>query len=296
MTSMTQVNGLALTPLTVGQVAEQYGVTVRTLHHYDEIGLLAPGERTSAGYRLYSDKDIARLQHVVVYRRLGFALEEIALLLDDASADLGEHLRRQRDVVMSRLDEMHELVTAIDRALEKEMSGTKLTKEEQKELFGDGFSDEYAEEAEQRWGETEAWKQSQRRTSTYTKEDWAQVKAEMDATNGGLRVGDDRWRACDQRASNGRRRAAPPAHPQPVLRPHARVPSGPRRHVSRGPAVHEDLRGHQAGDGAVRPGRHPCERRPCRGGPALTKRYAVPRTLGAGHGIPLGAVPVGALP
>ena len=180
---MTQVNGLALTPLTVGQVAEQYGVTVRTLHHYDEIGLLAPGERTSAGYRLYSDKDIARLQHVVVYRRLGFALEEIALLLDDASADLGEHLRRQRDVVMSRLDEMHELVTAIDRALEKEMSGTKLTKEEQKELFGDGFSDEYAEEAEQRWGETEAWKQSQRRTSTYTKEDWAQVKAEMDATN-----------------------------------------------------------------------------------------------------------------
>lgn len=180
---MTQVNGLALTPLTVGQVAEQYGVTVRTLHHYDEIGLLAPGERTSAGYRLYSDKDIARLQHVVVYRRLGFALEEIALLLDDASADLGEHLRRQREAVMSRLDEMRGLVTAIDRALEKEMSGIKLTKEEQKELFGDGFSDDYAEEAEQRWGETEAWKQSQKRTAEYTKEDWAAVKAEVDATN-----------------------------------------------------------------------------------------------------------------
>jgi Predicted transcriptional regulators len=183
MTAMTKVNGLALTPLTVGQVAEQYGVTVRTLHHYDEIGLLVPGDRTSAGYRLYSDKDIARLQHVVVYRRLGFALEEIALLLDDASADLGEHLRRQREAVMSRLHEMRELVTAIDRALEKEMSGTKLTKEEQKELFGDGFSDDYADEAEQRWGETEAWKQSQSRTSTYTKEDWVEVKAEMDATN-----------------------------------------------------------------------------------------------------------------
>jgi DNA-binding transcriptional MerR regulator len=183
MTAMTKVNGLALTPLTVGQVAEQYGVTVRTLHHYDEIGLLVPGDRTSAGYRLYSDKDIARLQHVVVYRRLGFALEEIALLLDDASADLGEHLRRQREAVMSRLHEMRELVTAIDRALEKEMSGTKLTKEEQKELFGDGFSDDYAEEAEQRWGETAAWKQSQSRTSTYTKADWVEVKAEMDATN-----------------------------------------------------------------------------------------------------------------
>jgi hypothetical protein len=82
---------------------------------------------------------------------------------------------------MSRLDEMHALVTAIDRALEKEMSGIKLTKEEQKVLFGDGFSDDYAQEAEQRWGETEAWKQSQRRTSEYTKADWVQIKAEMEA-------------------------------------------------------------------------------------------------------------------
>ena len=184
---MTKVNERAHTALTVGQVAERLGVTVRTLHHYDAIGLVVPSERTSARYRLYTVEDITRLQQVVVYRRLGFALEEIALLLDDrAAADGGAvigHLRRQRAAVMSRLDEMRDLVTAIDRALEKEMSGIKLTEEEQKELFGDGFSDDYAEEAEQRWGETEAWKQSQKRTSTYTKEDWAEVKAEMDATN-----------------------------------------------------------------------------------------------------------------
>ena len=84
---------------------------------------------------------------------------------------------------MSGLDEMRELVSAIDRALEKEMSGTKLTREEQKELFGEAFSDDYAEEAESRWGETEAWNQSQRRTARYTMADWAEVKAEMDATN-----------------------------------------------------------------------------------------------------------------
>lgn len=180
---MTDVNGPALAALTVGQVAERLGVTVRTLHHYDEIGLLVPNGRTAAGYRLYTDTDIARLQHVVVYRRLGFALEEIALLLDDPSADVGEHLRRQRDAVMSRLDEMRDLVTAIDRALEKEMSGVKLTKEEQKDLFGDGFSDDYAVEAEERWGETDAWKQSQRRTSKYTKEDWLQIKDEGASVN-----------------------------------------------------------------------------------------------------------------
>jgi DNA-binding transcriptional MerR regulator len=183
MTAMTKANGLGLAVLTVGQVAEQFDVTVRTLHHYDAIGLLVPSERTSAGYRLYNGRDITRLQHVVVYRRLGFALEEIALLLDDPTADLGEHLRRQREAVMSRLDEMRDLVTAIDQALEKEMSGIKLTREEQKELFGDGFSDDYAEEAEQRWGDSEAWKQSQGRTSEYTKADWAQVKADMDAGN-----------------------------------------------------------------------------------------------------------------
>ena len=64
------------TPLTVGQVADEFGVTVRTLHHYDEIGLVRP-RRTASGYRLYTDDDLERLQHIVVYRRLGFPLEEI---------------------------------------------------------------------------------------------------------------------------------------------------------------------------------------------------------------------------
>jgi MerR family transcriptional regulator, thiopeptide resistance regulator len=184
MTAMTKVNEPALTALTVGQVAEQFDVTVRTLHHYDQIGLLVPSERTSAGYRLYGGGDITRLQHVVVYRRLGFALEQIALLLDDPSADLGEHLRHQREAVMSRLDEMQDLVTAIDRALEKEMSGIKLTKQERRELFGAGFSDDYAQEAKQRWGDTEEYQESQRRAAQYTKQQWQQIKAEGDANHG----------------------------------------------------------------------------------------------------------------
>lgn len=115
--------------------------------------------------------------------QLGFPLEEIGLLLDEPGADVSEHLRRQRGAVLSRLGEMQDLVAAIDRALEKEMSGNKLTRQERQELFGEGFSDEYAEEAGQHWGETEAWKQSQSRTSRYGKADWALVKVEMDATN-----------------------------------------------------------------------------------------------------------------
>ncbi len=166
---------------TVGQVADELGVTVRTLHHYDEIGLLHPSARSRAGYRLYTEADLERLQHVVVYRRLGFALDEIVVLLDGTPGDLESHLRRQRDAVMTRLDEMRDLVTAIDRALEREMAGTKLTKAEQKELFGDGYSEDYAQEAQERWGDTDAWKQSSARTSHYSKEDWVEIKAEMDA-------------------------------------------------------------------------------------------------------------------
>ena len=178
MTGMTETTGL-----TVGQVAERFAVTVRTLHHYDEIGLLRPSRRSAAGYRLYTDADITRLQHVVVYRRLGLALEDIAAVLDDPAADVAAHLRRQRDAVMSRLDELSDLVVAIDRALEADMSGIRLTRDEQKELFGDGFSEDYQTEARERWGDTEEWRQSQARTAQYTKADWEAIKAETDAVN-----------------------------------------------------------------------------------------------------------------
>ena len=171
-----------MTTWTVGQVADLFDVTVRTLHHYDEIGLLVPSERSRAGYRLYTAEDLTRLQQVVVYRRLEMPLEEIATLLDRGE-DAADHLRRQRATVMTRLDELRELVSAIDRALEREMNDQPATTEDLKELFGDGFTDEYEQEAHERWGETDAWKQSRSRTKRYTKADWEQVKQEADAVN-----------------------------------------------------------------------------------------------------------------
>ena len=68
--------------LTVGRVAELAGVTVRTLHHYDELGLVRPSARTAAGYRAYSARDVERLREVLAYRRLGFGLQEIAGLVE----------------------------------------------------------------------------------------------------------------------------------------------------------------------------------------------------------------------
>jgi DNA-binding transcriptional MerR regulator len=162
----------------VSQVAKLAGVTVRTLHHYDEVGLLVPGERTAAGYRRYTDADLERLQQVLFYRELGFALEEIATLLDDPKADAREHFRAQHRLLTGRIKRLQEMVTAIEFTLEAQKVGIDLTPRERFEVFGDFDPDQYAEEAQERWGGTDAYAESARRTSSYTKEDWLRFRAE----------------------------------------------------------------------------------------------------------------------
>ena len=165
---------------TVGQAAEEFGVTVRTLHHYHEIGLVVPSERSWAGYRLYTEADLQRLAQVVIYRRTGLSLEEIRRVLDGGNAV--DALRRQRAAVLARIDQMTGLVEAIDTMMETEMNSRPATDAELKEIFGDGFDESYAVEAEERWGDTDAWAQSRSRTKRYSKADWEQIKAEMEAT------------------------------------------------------------------------------------------------------------------
>ena len=80
---------------TIGEVAEIAHITVRTLHHYDELGLLAPSERSESGYRLYSYDDVARLQEILIWRQLGFSLAEIKSLLDSRLSGCGRAGRRR---------------------------------------------------------------------------------------------------------------------------------------------------------------------------------------------------------
>ena len=96
----------------VSRVAALAGVTVRTLHHYDDIGLLVPGERTSAGYRVYTEADLERLQQIRFYRELGFGLDEIAVLLD--TADPREHFRRQHRLLLERVAALPERRIVLD--------------------------------------------------------------------------------------------------------------------------------------------------------------------------------------
>ncbi|WP_055492008.1 MerR family transcriptional regulator [Streptomyces sp. TP-A0356] len=163
----------------VGQVAGFAGVTVRTLHHYDEIGLLEPGERTHAGHRRYGDADLDRLQRILFYRELGFPLDEVAALLDDPDADPRAHLRRRHELLTARIEKLQKMAAAVEHAMEARKMGINLTPEERFEVFGDKDPEEHAEEAERRWGGTEAYAESQRRVARYTKDDWKRIQAEV---------------------------------------------------------------------------------------------------------------------
>ena len=122
--------------LTVGRVAELADVTVRALHHYDEIGLVRPSARTTAGYRAYSAGDVERLREVLAYRRLGFGLREIADLVDDPTTDAVAHLHRLRGLLLEQRDRAAAMVTAIDKELEARAVGIRTTPEEQLKVFG----------------------------------------------------------------------------------------------------------------------------------------------------------------
>jgi DNA-binding transcriptional MerR regulator len=100
----------------VREFAERAGVTVRTLHHYDHLGLLKPTVTTESGYRLYSDRDFARLQQIVTLKFIGLSLRQIKELFDGELYDLATMLRLQRSVMMEKQRRLEQAIQAIDRA------------------------------------------------------------------------------------------------------------------------------------------------------------------------------------
>ncbi|MEU8149627.1 MerR family transcriptional regulator [Nonomuraea sp. NPDC048901] len=165
----------------MGQVSRLAGVTVRTLHHYDDIGLLSPGERTAAGYRRYTEADLVRLQQVLLYRELGFALEEVAVILDEPRADELTHLRRQHELLVRRSERLSEVIAAVERAMQAHTRSVALSPAERLEVSGGFRPEDHEAEVERRWGGGERYEQSRRRVAACTKADWVRLKAEAAA-------------------------------------------------------------------------------------------------------------------
>ena len=166
---------------TVGAVARMSGVTVRALHHYDEVGLLHPSGRSENGYRRYQDSDLERLQRILFYRELGFGLDDIRKVMTANEPDAVGHLRRQHAMLRDRIGRLERMAAAVEKAMEADTMGISLTPEERLEVFGDHDPDQHAAEAEERWGKTDAFRESRRRVSSYTKADWLQLKSEAEA-------------------------------------------------------------------------------------------------------------------
>src|SRR5580693_7040748 len=121
--------------LTVGDLAKLTGITVRTLHHYDEIGLVQPSDRSRAGYRLYADDDVLRLQQVLVYKELGLPLDEIAAVLDDPAFSRIDALRRHREALVAKRVRLDRMLASIDASLSLENGIEKGTVMDVKSLF-----------------------------------------------------------------------------------------------------------------------------------------------------------------
>lgn len=166
-----------MTTRTVGHVARMAGLTVRTLHHYDEIGLLTPSERGDNGYRRYTDEDLERLREILVYRELGLPLDEIQTIVDEQQ-DASVALLNERAQLAERIDRLRSISDMIDTTIERKRQGVTMTPEEKLAVFGDFDPAEHQAEAEQRWGSSEAYRQSARRTAAYKKDDWERINAE----------------------------------------------------------------------------------------------------------------------
>lgn len=168
----------------IRQLAKRSGVTGRTLRYYDSIGLLRPVRADRNGQRYYDDAARLRLQQILFYRELAFPLEDIKAMIDHPKFDLVESLRGQKRMLLERRSNLSKLIASIDATVTHMQNQTQPSDDD---LYG-GFTPEekeklkeYEKEAEQKWGGTDAWKQSQKRVKQFTKEDWDAIKNDTDA-------------------------------------------------------------------------------------------------------------------
>ncbi len=136
---------------TVNEVSKLAGVSVRTLHHYDAIGLLKPTKVTDAGYRLYDDTALERLQSILLFRELQFPLKEIKVILDSSAFDAGEALAQQIKLLELQYKHIGELISCA-----REIQ-TKGVKQMDFQVFDKNEMEQYKEEVKAKWGETEAY-------------------------------------------------------------------------------------------------------------------------------------------
>ena len=158
---------------TVNEVSKLTGISVRTLHHYDEIGLLKPTSVTEAGYRLYDDTSLERLQHILLFKELQFPLKDIKAILDSSDFDRNKALEQQIELLTMKKEHLENLITFA--------RGIKLLGVRYMDFsaFDKKKLDEYAAQAKESWGKTDAYKEFEEKSKDWTEETTGNIAKDM---------------------------------------------------------------------------------------------------------------------
>ena len=161
--------------LQIKEFAELTGVSVRTLHYYDEIGLLKPYHVDEQnGYRFYDETSLERMQEILFYRELDFPLKSIVEILASPNYDKQKAFAEQKRLLTLKKDRLERLIAALEQAEKGEITMSAFDNNEYETA-----RQQYEDEAKQRWDGTEAYKQSQAKTADYSKDKWNDVLAGM---------------------------------------------------------------------------------------------------------------------
>lgn len=164
----------------VKQLSELAGVSIRTLHHYDEIGLLKPAERAESRYRYYGRAELYRLQQILFYRELDYPLADIKQILDNPEFDLKSSLLSHKVSLINRVKKVKQLLDTIDKTIvQLENESTMITDEEMYQGFSKEEVTSMKTEVMEAWGEDEV-KNTEQNVQNLGKDEWRKVQAEAD--------------------------------------------------------------------------------------------------------------------
>lgn len=163
----------------VKEVAEMVGISVRTLHYYDEINLLKPDEVTDAGYRFYSDNNLEILQQILFFREMDFSLSEIRDILNDPSFNRKDALLSHKEFLIKKRNRLERIINNVEKTLNAMKGEMDMN---QKEMFAgfdmteiEKYKEQYKEEVREKFDAAKV-KECEEKTSTYTKKDWATIQ------------------------------------------------------------------------------------------------------------------------
>ncbi|MGO5073483.1 MerR family transcriptional regulator [Clostridium sporogenes] len=168
----------------VKEVADMAGISVRMLHHYDKIGLLKPDSINSAGYRIYTNENLDRLQQILFFKELNFPLQEIKIILESPNFNRKEALKTHRKLLLEKKLRLEKIIQSVDKTIDGIEGGLKMDKKEVLKVFDiteiEEHQKKYSEEVRNKYGNTSAYKESNEKTSKYTKEDWNNIMKDWD--------------------------------------------------------------------------------------------------------------------